>query len=112
MYFIFILLMFLTPGSPAGLNSDVLKNQLHFEYGVNFKFNGQLYHNLERVWVVHSVLTKGRCFGSLAQFPKKFGLLLVLREYAIPGTQSNLARKPFLKQLCEITIPNFQLLKK
>ena len=30
----------------------------------------------------------------------------------MPGTNSNLNRRQFLKQLCDITVPNFQLLKK
>ena len=32
---------------PVVPSQDVHKNQLHFGYGVNYKYNGQLYHNLE-----------------------------------------------------------------
>ena len=28
------------------------KNKLNFGYGVNFKFNGEIHNNLDRVWVV------------------------------------------------------------
>ena len=34
---------------------DVYENKLRPEFGVNFKFNGILYHNLDRVWVVTKV---------------------------------------------------------
>ena len=71
---------------PAGLNSDVFKNQLHFGYGVNFKFNGQLYHNLDRVWVVHRVsLPKAETINSLPDFPDKLDCYLSLREHNVPG---------------------------
>ena len=41
---------------PAGEAPDLYKNQLHFEYGINYKYNGKLHHNLDRVWVVHRVV--------------------------------------------------------
>ena len=28
------------------------KNKLNFGYGVNFKYNGEVHNNLDRVWVV------------------------------------------------------------
>ena len=31
------------------------QNFLRFGYGVNFKSNGLLHHNLDRVWVVHRI---------------------------------------------------------
>ena len=29
---------------------------MHFGYGINYKYNGKLYHNLDRVWVLHRVV--------------------------------------------------------
>ena len=114
MYVLIILYLTTMPFvAPAGLNSDVFKNQLHFGYGVNFKFNGQLYHNLERVWVVHRVsLPKAEAISALPNYPEKLDCYLSLREHRFPGTNSNLNTREFLKQLCDITVPNFQLLKK
>ena len=113
MYFFIIMILFLSSVSPAGLDSDVFKNKLHFGYGVNFKFNGQLYHNLDRVWVVHRVsLPQAEALQALPNFPENLDCYLSLREHNIPGSDSNLNRKQFLKQLCEITVPNFELIKK
>ena len=50
------ILFFLTTKVPAGEDPDLYKNQLHFGYGINYKYNGKLYHNLDRVWVVHRVV--------------------------------------------------------
>ena len=33
-------------------DAHTLRNQLRFPYGVNFKYNGELTHNLDRVWIV------------------------------------------------------------
>ena len=35
-----------------GYNAELGKNKLNFGYGVNFKFNGKVHNNLDRVWVV------------------------------------------------------------
>ena len=53
--FLFIL-FYLNTTVPAGESPDLYKNQLHFGYGINYKYNGKLYHNLDRVWIVHRVL--------------------------------------------------------
>ena len=50
------ILFFMTNTVPAGEAPDLFKNQLHFGYGINYKYNGKLYHNLDRVWVVHRVV--------------------------------------------------------
>ena len=34
------------------LGGNIGKNKLNFEYGVNFKYNGEIHNNLDRVWVV------------------------------------------------------------
>ena len=53
--FLFIL-FYLKATVPAGETPDLYKNQLHFGCGINYKYNGKLYHNLDRVWVVHRVV--------------------------------------------------------
>ena len=35
-----------------GYNAGLAKNKLNFGYGVNFKFNGKVHNNLDRVWIV------------------------------------------------------------
>ena len=34
------------------LGNDIGRNKLNFGYGVNFKYNGEIHNNLDRVWVV------------------------------------------------------------
>ena len=34
------------------LGNDIGRNKLSFGYGVNFKYNGEIHNNLDRVWVV------------------------------------------------------------
>ena len=52
--FTLILLIFgiLTHSESASLSPDVKRNELRFPYGINFKFNGMLHHNMARVWIV------------------------------------------------------------
>ena len=38
--------------SPLEINADLHLNQLRFPWGVNFKYHGQLHHNLARIWEV------------------------------------------------------------
>ena len=35
-----------------GYDAELSQNQLKFGYGINFKFNGEVHNNLDRVWVV------------------------------------------------------------
>ena len=55
-YLLYILLFCFTGLVSAGESPDLYKNQLHCGYGINYKYNGKLYHNLDRVWVVHRVV--------------------------------------------------------
>ena len=38
-------------GLSVNLN-HLKRNELRFPYGINFKFNGMLHHNMARVWIV------------------------------------------------------------
>ena len=38
--------------SPLEIDPDLHMNQLRFPWGVNFKYHGQLHHNLARIWIV------------------------------------------------------------
>ena len=35
-----------------GYDAELNQNQLKFGYGINFKFNGEVHNNLDRVWIV------------------------------------------------------------
>ena len=49
---IYFLLNILAHGEGATFSPDVKQNELRFPYGVNFKYNGILHHNMARVWIV------------------------------------------------------------
>ena len=108
--YILILLYF---SCPVAHPQDILKNQLHFGYGVNYKYNGKLYHNLDRVWAVHRVtLPKASELQKLPVFPSDLDCYINFREHKIAGSQMNLDRQQLVRQVCEQTFPNFQLSRK
>ena len=39
-------------GYPVSLAPEVEQNLLNFSMGINYKFNGKLNHNVDRVWLV------------------------------------------------------------
>ena len=106
-YFILFALFLLVP---ADITSDLYRNQLHFGYGINYKYNGQLYHNLDRVWVVHRVvIPKAADLDKLPEFPSNLNCHPSIRNKA-PGHAHNLRRKTFNTKLCLLTRPHLELL--
>ena len=47
-----ILCTLLTLTLCASVASELYMNKLNFSYGINFKYNGLINHNIDRVWVV------------------------------------------------------------
>ena len=106
----YMLLLILFSTVPADINSDLYRNQLHFGYGINYKYNGQLYHNLDRVWVVHRVvIPKADDLDRLPAFPDNINCNPSIKGKA-PGHQANLHRKTFNKKMCMLTRPHIELL--
>ena len=106
-YFILFALFLLVP---SDITSDLYRNQLHFGYGINYKYNGQLYHNLDRVWVVHRVvIPKAADLKKLPEFPSNLNCHPSIRNKA-PGHAHNLRRKMFNTKLCLLTRPHLELL--
>ena len=56
MYILLMISYFMKIAALGNETPDLFKNQLHFGYGINYKYNGNLYHNLDRVWVVHRLV--------------------------------------------------------
>ena len=52
--FIFQLLLESVIGEPQ-IAPELFLNRLNISYGINYKYNGQLNHNIDRVWVVTKV---------------------------------------------------------
>ena len=95
----------------AGENPNVFKNQLHFGYGINYKYNGKLYHNLDRVWVVHRlVIPQTKDLDSLPDFPEQVDCY----PYDVNNlkkSSDNLNRKSVVTKICELGMPQYKLLK-
>ena len=53
----FMLLMLIGSvlGSQPEISSDLFLNRLNMSFGINYKYNGLLHHNIDRVWIVTKV---------------------------------------------------------
>ena len=81
------------------------KNKLRFPYGINFKFNGHVYHNLERVWVVQRInIPTLSDIRKLPQLPE-------LPDCKYTSLQNNYKTKA-LRAMCKLTKPSMELLYK
>ena len=45
-----------TLGSQLQISSDLFLNKLNMSYGINYKYNGLLHHNIHRVWIFTKVV--------------------------------------------------------
>ena len=90
---------------------DLFKNQLHFGYGINYKYNGKLYHNLDRVWIVHRlVIPQIEDLDSLPDFPDQIDCYPYVTDF-YKKTTDNLRRKSVVTKICELGMPQYKLLK-
>ena len=106
----YLILLILFSVVSTDITSDLYRNQLHFGYGINYKYNGQLYHNLDRVWVVHRVvIPRAGDLEKLPAFPDEINCNPSIKGKA-PGHHANLQRKIFNQKLCLLTRPHIQLL--
>ena len=45
-----------TLGSQLQISPDLFLNKLNMSYGINYKYNGLLHHNIHRVWIITKVV--------------------------------------------------------
>ena len=108
--FLFILFL-VTTTVPAGETPDLYKNQLLFGYGINYKYNGKLYHNLDRVWVVHRVvIPQVQDLKRLPDFPDKLNCTPHPKGRAWP--MSIIERKVLEQTLCQMAAPQLKVLRR
>ena len=108
--FLFIL-FYLNATEPARETPDLYKNQLHFGYGINYKYNGKLYHNLDRVWVVHRVvIPQTQDLTRLPEFPHTVNCIPHVKdkEMDLP----HMERKVWAQTLCKAAAPHLKMLQK
>ena len=88
------------------LGGNIGKNKLNFGYGVNFKYNGEIHNNLDRVWVVQRFnLPKGLTSYFTGM---KFGLNCEYRnlspQYADKSWAIDIiSRISFIREVCRQT---------
>ena len=105
------LIFLVTTTVPAEETPDLYKNQLHFGYGINYKYNGKLYHNLDRVWVVHRVvIPQIGDLNRLPDFPDTVNCIPHVKdkEMDVP----HLERKVWAQTLCKAAAPHLKMLQK
>ena len=108
--FLFILFLWTTT-LPAGETPDLYKNQLHFGYGINYKYNGKLYHNLDRVWVVHRVvIPQVHDLQRLPDFPDELNCTPHPKGRVWP--MSIIERKVLEQTLCQMAAPQLKVLRR
>ena len=42
-------------GSQSEISSGLFLNRLNMSFGINYKYNGLLHHNIDRVWIITKV---------------------------------------------------------
>ena len=108
--FLFIL-FYLNDTVPAGETPDLYKNQLHFGYGINYKYNGKLYHNLDRVWVVHRVvIPQTQDLTRLPDFPDTANCIPHVKDKDMD--LPHMERKVWAQTLCKAAAPHLKMLQK
>ena len=53
--YLLLIMTGLALGSHPQVSPDLFLNRLNMTFGINFKYNGLLHHNIDRVWVVTKV---------------------------------------------------------
>ena len=107
--FIYFMIVYYTFKVSAGQTPDFYRNQLHFGYGINYKYNGKLYHNLDRVWVVHRVvIPKVQDLEKIPNFPDEINCT----------TKTNLPRvivkehmAKLVQVICKMAAPHIKVMK-
>jgi hypothetical protein len=102
----------------AKISPDLYKNKLKFPWGINYKYNGLLHHNLDRVWIVTKVPLPRV---EKIRFPKddKFELDCTFEQSVSHKTTStepkvNLewSQVEYLRALCKTAVPTMRMLQK
>ena len=110
-YLLLFILFLITTAVPAGEAPDLYKNQLHFGYGINYKYNGKLYHNLDRVWVVHRVvIPKTEDLAKLPDFPNELTCTEGVRH--VKWGPPQIDRTILKHTLCLTAAPQLKVLKR
>ena len=53
--FLLLIMIGLSLGFQPQISSDLFLNRLNMSFGINYKYNGLLHHNIDKVWVITKV---------------------------------------------------------
>ena len=108
-YLVYFILFYLKVPAGQALAPDFYRNQLHFGCGINYKYNGKLYHNLDRVWVAHRVvIPKIQDLDRLPNFPDELNCTPQPRKH-LPHL--NLNKQALVQVLCKMAAPHLKMLR-
>ena len=107
--FIYFILVYYAFKVSAGQTPDFYRNQLHFGYGINYKYNGKLYHNLDRVWVVHRVvIPKVQDLDKTPNFPDEINCT---PKTNLPRVMVRENMVKLVQVLCKMAAPHLKVMK-
>jgi hypothetical protein len=114
---VLLLTSFSTQGQEVDIAPELYENQLKFAWGTNFKYNGLLHHNLDRVWVVTKIplpkwseikLPMDNGFNISCEFPDE-----TMFKYTDKRGSLKLQEhiQPWLRQICKASKPLMKMLQ-
>ena len=95
-------------GSQPQISSDLFLNKLNVSFGINYKYNGLLHHNIHRVWIITKVVLpklKDISFPDIA-FDPECQFVKGLRHSGIAAPQIE-----NIRSICRTMKPIISLLK-
>ena len=108
-YQVFIILIYFIQTTLAvSLAPEVNQNVLNFSYGINYKFNGMLNHNLDRVWIVTKI--KLPKYEDIKINPLTYDDDCEFTKNRL--TENNEEVKNALSTICNLIKPRLEMLKK
>ena len=109
LHLLILIFKLITLGLAADFSPDLQHNVLRFPYGINFKFNGKLHHNMARVWIVTKFPLPA--FNKVFLPPQKRMSDCGFDKH--PRRQTTRGDIPFmLYEICKSTQPILKLLEK
>ena len=89
---------------------NLYQNKLNFGYGINFKYNGQLHHNLDRAWIVYRINLPSV---QTVKFPKlAFDTECPYTDKVQSKSQKETDDLLYMRKICLITKPLIDFIKK
>jgi hypothetical protein len=101
---------------PADISPDLYKNVLKAEWGTNFKFNGLVHHNIDRVWIVNKIHLPKRdeLFVKPLVIDKNCSFVWDIANSPIvrnPGSVTHIMYRDAMVKMCESMQPTLKFIQ-